>query len=115
MDAAGVISEHPANRAVIMSRGIRTEDQAPSFDLSQHFIEHDARLNPDQFLLFIDFEHAIVVLGEVNDHGDVATLASQAGSTAAASDGCAKFSASRNGVDDVELVAWDNDSNWNLS
>src|SRR6185503_12589771 len=46
-------------------------------------IQHAARLHPGIFFLGVDLNDLVEVLGEINDHGDVAGLSTEAGTAAA--------------------------------
>ena len=79
-----------------------------------HFVEHDARLHPHQFALGVDLMEAIEVLGEIDDHRNVAALTGQTGAAAPAGDRRAEFSASGDGRDHVVATVRDHNANWNL-
>src|SRR5436853_712537 len=114
MYAARIVTEHPANRAMVVGRGIGAKNEPVLFRLHQQFIEHDSRLHSRKLSFCIDLEDAIHVLREINDDGDVTALAGQAGSAATTRDGSAEFSAKGDYRDDVVAIARNDDADRQL-
>src|SRR5580704_2109835 len=115
MHAAGVVSDHAAQRASIVGRGIRSECQMMLFGGIAQTIENHAGLNPCDPPHGIDFKNLGHVLRKIEDHDDIAALSCEGSSTAAAEDGRAEFTSQRNSCDDVVGVAGKNYSDGNLA
>ena len=85
MDAAGVVAEHSAERAVAVGFRIGGEVQLVLFDRAvAQIVEDAARLNPRQLACRVDLQHVVHVLREVHHDRDVAALPGEAGPAAAA-------------------------------
>src|SRR3954454_21699870 len=83
MHAAGIVADHSTEIAVFMRGRIRTKSEIEFVSAIAKLIEHAARLHPGIFFLGIDLNNLVEVLGEINDHGDVAGLSTEAGTAAA--------------------------------
>ncbi len=75
MDAAGVVADHAAEGAAIMSGGIGREGEMVLFGGDAEMVEHDSGLNPGDTVGGVDFENPRHVLGKIEDDSDVAALA----------------------------------------
>ena len=85
------------------------------FCLVAQVVEHDARLDTGNSLLWIELDDLIHVLAEIEQDGDVTALSRQAGARASRQDGRAKFSAGSNGADDVGGVSRNDQPNRDLT
>ncbi len=103
--AAGVVSDHAANGAAIMSGRVGCERQLMSFSLIAEGIEDNAGLHPGESLLRVELEDPVHVLGEIEHHGDIAALAGQAGACSARQDWGSVFAAGRHGSHHVGSIA----------
>ncbi len=84
VDAAGVVADHPAERAVVVRRRIGPEGEIVLLrSCPRRSIEHDTRLDARSLRHGVDLEDPVQVLREVDDHRDVAALAGEAGAAAA--------------------------------
>ena len=115
MCAAGIVADHSADGAAIMSRRVGRECQLVHFGLVAQGVQHDTRLNARKSLLRINFENLIHVLRKVEDHRDVAALAGQAGARSAGQYRRAVLSAGRYCGDYVFIVTWNYQANGNLT
>lgn len=78
-------------------------------------IQDDARLDAGDAACRIDLEDIGHVLRKIEDDRDVAALSGERGSSAAAKKRRAKFTAERDGGEDVVSIARENDSDGNLA
>ena len=62
---------------------IRAKGEIEFIGAIAQLIQHAAGLHPRVFLLRIDLNNLVQVLGEIHDHGDVAGLSAEAGAAAA--------------------------------
>ena len=115
MHAAGVVSDHAAQRASIMGRGVGSECQVMLFSSVTQAIEDNPRLNSCDPPRRIDLDDLGHVFREIEHHGDVAALSSQRSSTAPAKDGRTVFTSQRDGCNDIVRIARENDSDGNLA
>ena len=76
--AAGVVADHPAERAVGVRGRIGAERQAVRRRGGAQVVEHDARLDPRPAFLGVDLQHAVEVLRAVQHDRDVAALPGEA-------------------------------------
>src|SRR5579862_2159545 len=78
MTAAGVITQHSADRTPAVSCGVGPEEQTGSLlrGLTK-MIENTARLHTAEAAVGVDIEDAVHVLGKVHNHRDIAALAGQ--------------------------------------
>ncbi len=65
---AGVVADHPAERAPAVGGRVRAEAQAVRGGRGLQRVEHHSRLHPGQPGRRVDFEHRVEVAGEVEDH-----------------------------------------------
>ena len=115
VNAAGVVSDHAAQRASIMGCGIGTERQMMFFCRVAQMIENDSRLNSGNSPRRIDLEDIRHVLAEIEHYGDVAALSGERGSAAAAENGRAIFASQRDSREDIVDIARNNYSDRNLA
>ena len=79
--ATGVVSEHPAERTAGMGSRVRPESQAVRVRTILQYVQHAARLHPRQPSDWVDFNHAMQILGPVHYDGRIAALPRQARAT----------------------------------
>src|SRR5262249_61396787 len=80
---AGVVADHSAQVAVLVSRRVGAKGEIELVGAFAQMIEHHARLNPRVLLFRIELDNLVEVLGEINNDGDVTRLAGQPGATPA--------------------------------
>src|SRR5579864_6211532 len=80
--AAGIIADHSAQIAVFMRGRIRAKGEIEFIGAITKLIQDAAGLYPGIFLSGIDLHNLVEVLGEIDDHGDVAGLSAEAGAAA---------------------------------
>src|SRR3982751_4112438 len=114
MHAAGIVAQHPTDCAMTMSGRIRTEDQPAGSQLILQIIKDQSRFNARELCLDINFNKSVHVLGEIDDHRDVAALAGETGAAAATCNRRAKFATDCDGGDYVTAVARNQHADWNL-
>ena len=83
MDAAGVVSNHPAHVAIFMGGRIRAKGQVVLVGALAQVIEHHSWLHPGIFLFRIKLKNLVQVFGKINHHGHIAALPGQARASAA--------------------------------
>ena len=115
MDAAGIVADHPAERAVGVRRRIGAERQAVPLGLPAQRVEHDARLHAREAPLGIDRDHAVHVFREIEHDRHVAALAGEARAAAAPEDRRLVRAADRDRALDVLAVARDHDADRRLA
>ena len=76
--AAGVVADHPAERAAIMRGRIGPEGEAVRRGRRAQVVQHHPGLDPRRGQVRVDAEHGPQVPGEVDDHGLVDRLAADA-------------------------------------
>jgi hypothetical protein len=108
--AAGVVADHTADGAAGVGGGIGREGEVMHFGGLADAIENDARLDDGGLRFGIEGEDAPHVFGEVEDNGDVATLAREAGSGAARQDGRAERATGGDGGFHVGGIAGQHDA-----
>ncbi len=74
MRAAGIISNHSAERAAAVRGRVRSERKMIFFSFISQSVQDDAGLNSGESSLGIYLEHLVHILGEVQNHRDVAAL-----------------------------------------
>ena len=80
-----------------MGGGIGSEGEMVSLGSFTDTIENDTGLDPRLTTLHIEIDDAIDILGKIEHHGNVATLAGKAGASASRKNGGVKFSAGGHG------------------
>ena len=115
VNAARVVADHPAQRAVIVCGRIGRERQVITLGGVPQTIENNARLHARPPRVRIEGDDAVHVLRTVDDDRDVATLAGEAGAAAASDDRRAVTAADAHGRDDVIGVAREDDAQRHLA
>jgi hypothetical protein len=87
MDAAGVVVNHPSQRAVIVSSRIGAEGKLVSARLLAQMVEHHAGLDAGGFGCGIQIQDVAHVFGDVEEDGEVDGLTGHPGAAAAQHDG----------------------------
>src|SRR4029453_10021574 len=91
--AAGVVADHPAERAAAVGCRIRSERQVKRLGSIPKGVQHHSRLNAREPLARIDLEDLVHVLREVQHDRDVAALAGEARPRATGQHGGSEFPA----------------------
>jgi hypothetical protein len=86
MRAARVIANHPAQGSVVMRGRVRAKGQVILLCGFAQRIANDAGLHPRQPARRVNLQHVVEILGKVENNGDIAALALQAGASAARQD-----------------------------
>ena len=94
MCSAGVVANHPAQRAAAVRGGIGDEGEVMGFRLAAQSVEHHAGLDAGQMARRVELEYLFHVFAEIENHGDVAALSRQAGTCSSRQNGRAEFPAS---------------------
>src|SRR5438876_789408 len=77
-DSAGVVADHAAERAVVVRGGVGAEGELVlGLGGFAQVVEDQTRLDAREPPLGVDLDDLVQVLGEVDDHGDVAALAGE--------------------------------------
>jgi hypothetical protein len=95
MHAAGVVADHAAQGAAVVSGGIRAEGEVVFFGGGAKIVEHDSGLYTRDAADGVDFEDPRHVSGEIENDGDVAALSGEGRAAAATEKGCAELAAER--------------------
>jgi hypothetical protein len=88
-----------------MGRGIGPEGQMEFLGGIAKVIEDDTGLNASDLAVRIDLQNSGHVLGKIEDHGDIAALASQGSAAATRKNGRAEFPRDGNRSDNVVSIA----------
>src|SRR5262249_22571435 len=75
--AARVVADHAAECAATVCRRVRSEGKVMLFSSIAQVIEDHSGLNACEPALRIDLENLIEILGEIENYGSIATLASK--------------------------------------
>ncbi len=81
--AAGVVADHPAQRAAAVRGRVGPEGETVRGGRGAQVVEHHSRLHPGDGLLRVDAQHGPQMPGEVDDHGLVDGLPADAGGRSA--------------------------------
>ena len=84
MHAAGVVADHAAESAAVVSGGVGSEGEVVFFGGGAKTVEHDSGLYAGDAAGGIDFENPRHVFGEIENDGDVAALSGERRAAAAA-------------------------------
>ncbi len=115
-DAAGVARDHPAERAVLVRRGVRPEGELVLvLGLRAQVVEDQPRLDAREAALGVDLQQAVEVLGEVDHYSDVGRLAREAGAAAPCEKRRAVLAAEPHRLDDVRDRAGNDDADRQLA
>ena len=112
--AAGVVADHAAKRAAVVSCGIGREGQVMLFGLAAQTIEHHAGLHASDASLGIDFEDACHVLRKIENDGRVTALSSKRGAAAAGEKRSVMLAAESDSGEDIFFIARNHDANRDL-
>ncbi len=115
VDAAGVVADHAADGAAAVGGGVGGESEGEFFRGVADAVEDDAGLDVNGAGLGIDGAHAVHVLREVEDDGEVAALAGEGGAGSAGEDGGVDGAAGGDGGDDVGFIAGDDDADGDVA
>ncbi len=115
MDAAGIVADHAADGAAVVSGGIGGEGEVMFFGSVAEMVEDDSGLHAGDAAGGIDLEDFRHVLGKIQNDGDVAALSGERGAAAAAEQGRAEFAARGDCGENVILVARENDADRDLA
>ena len=112
--AARVVSDHAAERAARVRRGVRSEREAVALGRVPQVVQDDARLDARPLIGGVDLQDPPEVLRRVDDDSDVAALSRQARARAAPEHGRAEPAAERERLEDVVAVPRDDDPDRDL-
>jgi hypothetical protein len=115
MDAAGVVADHPSERAPAVTGGIGTEGQIVLLGGGAKMIEDNARLNASDPALGVELKDVGHVLREIEHDGNIAALSSQRSPTAPAEHRNSMLATGGDGGNYVIVVAWDDDADRHLA
>ncbi len=115
MYAAGVVADHAAESAAVVSGGIRPEGEVVFFGGGAEMVEHDSGLYAGDAAGGVDFENPRHVLGEIEDDGDVAALSGERGAAAAAEQRRAELAAERDRGLNIVGIAREHHSDGHLA
>ena len=114
--AAGVVADHPAERAVVVGRRVGAEGEPVlAVGLLAQPVEDDARLDARELPLGVDLDDPVQVLGEVEDDRDVHALTREARAAAAREDRRAVLAGDRDRGDHVVDAPRDHDADRQLA
>ncbi len=115
MRAAGVVADHSADGAAIVRRRVRREYELVGTELLLECVQHDSGLHAGKSLLGVDLDDLVHVLREVENHRHVATLSGQACPCSTSQNRSTVLSADRYCGNHVVSVAWDHQTNGDLT
>ena len=101
MHAAGVVSDHSAERAVVVRGGIGREGEVPLLGSVAEPVEDHAGLDPGELAVVVDLQNPVQILRAIDHHRHVAALTGEAGPAAASDDGSAELARRGDRLDDV--------------
>ncbi len=101
VDAAGVVADHAAEGAAAVGCRVGGEGELVLLGFVAEGVEDEARLDAGEARGGIKVEDRVHVAGEIDDDGDVAALAGEAGAAATREDGRAELAACGDGGNDV--------------
>jgi hypothetical protein len=113
--AAGVVADHTAEGAVLVRRWIGSQRQMMLLGCVAELVADHAWLDPGCAPVGVCLRDVVDVLGEVDDHRNVAALSGEAGATTSAEDRHPMLMADRDGGNDVVQVARDDDADGHLA
>jgi hypothetical protein len=112
--SAGIIADHPSDRASIVSRRIGRKSQLMGLRLVSESVQHNSRLNPRNFFVGIDLEDPVHVLREIENDRDITALPGETSSGTASQDGSTVLPARSNRRNHVFDVPRDHQSDGDL-
>jgi hypothetical protein len=113
--SAGVVADHAAERVVRVRGRIGREGEAVAARGVPQVVEHAAGLDARGLRCRVDLEHAVHVLREIEQHGDVARLPAKARAAAAREHGRVVAAADLERAHDVFLAAREHDADGDLA
>jgi len=113
--AAGIVANHPAERAAVVSGRIGREGQMMLFGFGAEVIQDYPWLNPGDAALGIDFEDARHVLREIEHDRYIAALTRERSACATGQQRGAMFAAENNRGENVFRVTRDDDPDGDLT
>ncbi len=114
MRAAGIISDHSAERAAAVRGWIGAERQLMLLRAVAQRIQNDAGLDARESSCRVDLQNLVHVLREIQNHGDVAGLPGEARAGAARQDRRAEFPARGHRRDHIVVIARNHEADRNL-
>jgi hypothetical protein len=105
VDAAGVVADHPADRAAVVTGWVWSEGQVMFFGSVAEVVEDDSGLHAGEAAIWVDLEDVAHVLREIENHRDVAALSGQRRTASATEKRRAEFAANRDRGDNVVRIA----------
>ncbi len=114
MSAAGIVTNHSAERASAVRRGVGAKRQMVKFGPFPQPVQHHARLDTRESCLGVDLQNPIHVFREIEDHRDIATLPGQARARAARQNRSAELFACHYCRDHIAFVPRNHQANGNL-
>ena len=115
VNAARVVADHPAERAVVVRRRIGREGQVLLLGFLPQRVQHQPWLHARAAAGVIDVDDPVQVFRAVDDERDVAALAGQAGAAAAHRDRCAEFARGGDRLDHILCSAGHDHADRNLA
>ena len=110
MGTAGVVRDHPSDRAKGTGGRVGGEMLAVSLERLVERPEHNTGLDPDPVLSGIDLQHPVHMAGEIGDHAGPESVARHAGARAARREGNSRLPANPKQKFDIPGVARPDDS-----
>ena len=115
MRAAGIIPDHPSERAAAMGGRIGTEGEMVFLGFISQRVQDDAGLNSGESPVRVDLQDLVHVLGEVQDHRDIAALPGQTRAGPSRQDRSAVFPARGHRGDHILFVTRNDKTDGNLA
>jgi hypothetical protein len=115
VDSAGVVADHAADGAAVVTGGIGSEGEVMFFGGVAQLVENDSGLHASDAASGIDLEDRGHVLGKIEDDGDVAALAGERRSSATTEQRRAKVATDGNSGENILSVAGNDYANGNLA
>src|SRR5579864_8499680 len=115
VDAAGVVADHAADGAAVVSGGVGGKGEVMLFRSIAQAVKDDSRLYTSDAARGIDLDYAVHIAGKIENDGYVAALSGERSASAAAEQRRAEFAAERNRGENVIVVARQDDANGHLT
>jgi hypothetical protein len=115
MHAAGVVADHAAEGAALVTGWVGAEGEVMFFGGVAKIVEDDSRLHARDAAGGIDFENPRHVPREIEDDGDIAALAGKRGASPAAEQRGSELAAEGDSGENVVDVAGKHDTDWDLA
>ena len=113
MRAAGIVADHPAERAAILSRGVRREKQAMSRGRGSKLGLDHAGLHDGHAIFRVDTCDRVHIPGEIQHSCGVGGLTAEGGAATARENGQLVLSRQFHSANNVTTVARHDDADWN--